>query len=91
MASTALRQLGDPPANSQEREQTGHRKGSASFLQFAITLSMLLLCTACGYHTAGHEVTLPSNVQTIAIPAFVNQTQTYKIEQKLRPPLSAKW
>ncbi len=44
---------------------------------------MLLLTTACGYHTAGHAVTLPANVQTIAIPAFVNQTQTYKIEQKL--------
>jgi outer membrane lipopolysaccharide assembly protein LptE/RlpB len=39
--------------------------------------------TACGYHTAGHAVTIPDNVQTIAIPAFVNQTQTYKIEQKL--------
>lgn len=39
--------------------------------------------TACGYHTAGHSLTLPADVQTIAIPAFVNQTQTYKIEQKL--------
>jgi outer membrane lipopolysaccharide assembly protein LptE/RlpB len=52
------------------------------------TLSMVLLFsalfgTACGYHTAGHAVTLPANVQTIAIPAFVNRTQTYKIEQRL--------
>ena len=46
-------------------------------------LVLILLTTACGYHTAGHAVTLPANVQTIAIPAFVNQTQTYKIEQKL--------
>ncbi len=46
-------------------------------------LPILILLTACGYHTAGHAVTLPANVQTIAIPAFVNQTQTYKIEQKL--------
>jgi outer membrane lipopolysaccharide assembly protein LptE/RlpB len=37
----------------------------------------------CGYHTAGHAVTIPDNVRTIAIPAFVNQTQTYKIEQML--------
>ena len=43
----------------------------------------MLFTTACGYHTAGHAVTLPANVQTIAIPAFVNQTQTYKIEQRL--------
>jgi outer membrane lipopolysaccharide assembly protein LptE/RlpB len=42
-----------------------------------------LFSTACGYHTAGHAVTLPANVQTIAIPAFVNRTQTYKIEQRL--------
>ncbi|OLE57383.1 MAG: hypothetical protein AUG13_04280 [Chloroflexi bacterium 13_1_20CM_2_59_7] len=45
-----------------------------------------LLCVfgaACGYHTAGHAVTLPDNVRTIAIPVFVNQTQTYKVEQML--------
>ncbi len=39
--------------------------------------------TGCGYHTAGHTVTIPDNVRTIAIPAFVNQTQTFKIEQML--------
>jgi len=37
----------------------------------------------CGYHTGGHAVTLPENVQTIAVPAFANQTQTFKIEQWL--------
>jgi outer membrane lipopolysaccharide assembly protein LptE/RlpB len=42
-----------------------------------------ICCTACGYHTAGHAVQLPDNVRTIAIPAFVNDTQTYKIEQML--------
>jgi outer membrane lipopolysaccharide assembly protein LptE/RlpB len=48
-----------------------------------LLLTLMLLTSACGYHTAGHAVTIPENVQTIAIPAFVNQTQTYKIEQKL--------
>lgn len=42
-----------------------------------------LFATACGYHTAGHVVTLPENVRTIAIPSFTNDTQTYKIEQVL--------
>jgi outer membrane lipopolysaccharide assembly protein LptE/RlpB len=37
----------------------------------------------CGYHTAGHATTIPQDVRTIAIPAFVNQTHTYKIEQML--------
>ena len=48
-------------------------------------MAMLLSCAfaGCGYHTAGHISTLPSGVQTIAIPAFVNQTQTYRIEQVL--------
>src|SRR5690349_23961511 len=48
----------------------------------AIVLS-LAICTGCGYHTGGHAITLPENVHTIAIPAFANQTQTYKIEQML--------
>src|SRR5258708_22344786 len=37
----------------------------------------------CGYHTAGHAVQLPENVKTIAVPAFVNETSTYRIEQLL--------
>lgn len=46
-------------------------------------LSVCLLTVGCGYHTAGRVVTVPANVHTIAIPAFVNETQTYKIEQML--------
>jgi outer membrane lipopolysaccharide assembly protein LptE/RlpB len=48
--------------------------------------SALLLLSAtvgCGYHTAGHSVQLPADVKTIAIPAFKNQTNTYRIEQML--------
>ena len=44
---------------------------------------LLLLNTACGYHTAGHAVQVPENVKTIAIPAFKNETLTYRIEQML--------
>ncbi len=43
----------------------------------------LLAATGCGYHTAGHAVQLPENIKTIAIPAFVNDTNTYRIEQML--------
>ena len=46
-------------------------------------LTLLLVSTGCGYHTAGHAVTLRDNVKTIAVPSFVNDTQTYKIEQML--------
>jgi len=51
-----------------------------------LTGLMVLLIGAsagCGYHTAGHTVTLPENVKTLAIPAFVNQSQTYRVEQML--------
>ena len=43
----------------------------------------LLATVSCGYHTAGHVVTVPENVKTIAIPAFLNRSQTYRIEQIL--------
>ncbi len=49
----------------------------------AAALVLLALATGCGYHTAGHAVQLPENVKTIAVPAFVNQTSTYRIEQML--------
>jgi outer membrane lipopolysaccharide assembly protein LptE/RlpB len=39
--------------------------------------------TACGYHPAGHSNLLPADLRVLAVPAFVNQTQTYKIEQTL--------
>lgn len=46
-------------------------------------LAMLTAGVGCGYHTAGHTVQVPENVKTIAIPAFVNETNTYRIEQLL--------
>jgi outer membrane lipopolysaccharide assembly protein LptE/RlpB len=47
----------------------------------ALTLSFAT--TACGYHTVGHTVALPPNIHTIAIPGFVSQSQTFRIEQRL--------
>ncbi len=41
------------------------------------------LSSSCGYHTAGHVAQLPESVRTIAVPAFKNQTLTYRIEQAL--------
>jgi outer membrane lipopolysaccharide assembly protein LptE/RlpB len=49
----------------------------------AAWLLVLATSTSCGYHTAGHAVQLPENVKTIAVPAFVNETTTYRIEQLL--------
>jgi outer membrane lipopolysaccharide assembly protein LptE/RlpB len=41
------------------------------------------LSTGCGYHTVGSTVQLPQNIRTIAIPGFVSQTQTFRVEQLL--------
>ena len=47
-----------------------------------IALMFVGLCLwGCGYHVAGHTSQLPTEVHTIAIPAFKNQTPTYRIEQ----------
>ena len=52
-------------------------------IAFVVLGSFLLAVTSCGYHTAGHAVQLPESVKTIAVPAFVNQTTTYRVEQML--------
>jgi outer membrane lipopolysaccharide assembly protein LptE/RlpB len=46
-------------------------------------LAAAAMLAGCGYHTAGHATRLPASVRSIAVPVFVNQTQTYRIEQML--------
>jgi Lipopolysaccharide-assembly len=41
-----------------------------------------LACVGCGYHVAGTSANLPSGWKTIAIPAFKNNTTSYRIEQR---------
>ncbi len=52
-------------------------------LAVAGVLWLALVATSCGYKTAGKAARLPADLRTIAIPSFVNQTQTYRIEQVL--------
>jgi Lipopolysaccharide-assembly len=40
------------------------------------------LLTGCGYHVVGRSSSLPSGWKTIAVPAFVNRTTHYRIEQR---------
>lgn len=49
-----------------------------------ILIMLLALASAgCGYHSAGHAAKLPPDLKTLAIPAFINHTHTYKVEQVL--------
>ena len=48
---------------------------------FCLLLSAFFL--SCGYHLAGRGERLPPDIKTIAVPIFVNQSSTFRIEQKL--------
>jgi len=50
---------------------------AASFAIAVVTLA----ASGCGYHAVGHNVTLPQNVRTIAVPGFVSHSPTFRVEQ----------
>jgi outer membrane lipopolysaccharide assembly protein LptE/RlpB len=49
----------------------------------ALMLAAGMAASGCGYHAAGNAIELPQNIHTIAIPAFVSQSQTFRVEQLL--------
>ena len=49
----------------------------------ALIILLAVALSGCGYHSAGHAAKLPPDLKTIAIPAFVNHTHTYRVEQVL--------
>lgn len=49
----------------------------------SLLIAELLVLSGCGYHAAGHSSRLPENLHVLAVPMFVNQTQTYRVEQIL--------
>ena len=51
-------------------------------------LAGVILLTGCGYHVAGHADLLPAKLHTIAIPAFQNLTNRYKLSDKLPAAIS---
>lgn len=61
----------------------GFSPGICSRAGLACALLFCFLFTGCGYHVAGHYSSLPANLQTIAVPAFKNDTTRYRIEQRM--------
>lgn len=55
---------------------------------FLASLAVCLLAPACGYRIAGSSDRIPPDVKTIAVPAFVNQSSQYRIEQRLASAVS---
>lgn len=48
-----------------------------------VAMAAVLAMASCGYHSAGKAVRIPESVHVIAVPSFVNQTKTYRIETVL--------
>jgi len=65
------------------------REGTTYPQFLPISTLWLLVCVSCffslscGYQVAGRGDRLPADVQTIAVPMFVNETSRFKIEQLL--------
>jgi outer membrane lipopolysaccharide assembly protein LptE/RlpB len=57
------------------------RTRSLPFVGFLAAL--VLAGSGCGYHAAGKGTNLPTDLHTLAIPAFRNRTNTYRVEQKI--------
>lgn len=49
----------------------------------ALTTALSFFLSACGYHIAGRDSTIPKTIHVIAVPAIENKTSSYRIEQKL--------
>jgi outer membrane lipopolysaccharide assembly protein LptE/RlpB len=57
---------------------------SSGFLSPSLFLAWILFTSSgCGYHLSGKAAVIPGNVDSIAIPVFVNKTIKYSIEQRL--------
>jgi outer membrane lipopolysaccharide assembly protein LptE/RlpB len=48
----------------------------------AALIAATLFSSACGYHVAGRAAQLPAAWETVAVPAFTNNTTRYRIEQR---------
>ena len=47
---------------------------------YLFLVAPLLLLTGCGYHSVGSATHLPSNVRTLAVPAFTTRAQAFHTE-----------
>jgi outer membrane lipopolysaccharide assembly protein LptE/RlpB len=73
--------LSPRPASAESPQRTPGVLSSK--IRFSLLALVSVTTAACGYHAAGHASTLPTEIKTIAVPAFANNTETYKVEQML--------
>jgi len=78
---------GDPSTNEGPQDDSAERESaklkSLRSVLFSSLLSSVSLIS-CGYHSSTHaQVKLPSGIDTIAVPIFINKTNSYRAEQIL--------
>jgi hypothetical protein len=66
---------------------TGHELFRRHWL-LLLGLGVLPFLLSCGYQVAGRGDRLPPDIKTIAVPIFVNQSSTFRIEEKLAAAIS---
>src|SRR5579864_2784279 len=73
-----------PPTREGAMKDPAHKSPKqlrpCAFLLIVLIVAALSLA-GCGYHAVGRSSRLPENVHVLAVPMFVNQTQTYRVEQ----------
>lgn len=88
-AGRAITELGQPQKGSLRQDPLRRTEGAGCKHRFGLeTLVLSLVCCAvflsgCGYHVSGASSRLPADYQTIAVPAFKNDTTRYRVEQKM--------
>lgn len=67
------------------RVATEAPRGMNLFLASAALACLCAVITlgACGYHAGGKGALIPPDIKTIAIPAFINQTPQFRVEQQM--------
>lgn len=64
--------------------RTARLRMTVNGIASGVLLTLCLLLTSCGYHTSNSaKVNLPAGINTVAIPIFINKTQSYRAEEVL--------
>ena len=56
---------------------------SISILPLCLCVSVAMFLSSCGYHVGGTSSRLPPGLKVIAVPALENQTNQYRVEQRM--------
>jgi len=62
---------------------TNLNRASSNVSLTCLVAFWLVLSCGCGYHVAGKATAIPQNIDSIAIPIFVNRAPKYRLEQRL--------